>query len=146
MNEPIEFLDLPDPPFFLNTESIKIKQNHWIGNREVYGIYSCENELINFLKPLFPKCDTFRYQILKNGIPKHVDVDRAIVYNYIIQSGGNNVQTVWWKNDKEFYRIIVPEKRWYKSDVSIAHSIENIENERVIITVFKKILSEEKCL
>ena len=89
---------------------------------------------------------SFKVYDLKNGIPKHVDVDRAIVYNYIIQSGGNNVQTVWWKNDKEFYRIIVPEKRWYKSDVSIEHSIENIENERVIITVFKKILSEEKCL
>ena len=133
----IEFLDLPNPPCFLNIESIKLKENIWIGNKEIYGIYYCEDELTNFLKHLFPKCTNFRYQILRNGIPKHVDVDRATNYNYILQAGGSNVETVWWKNDKEIYRTCLPEKKWHKFNVGIEHSIENIETERVGITVFK---------
>ena len=51
----IEFLDLPDPPYFLDIESIKLKKNDWPGNKEIYGLYDCENELIDFLKSLFPK-------------------------------------------------------------------------------------------
>jgi hypothetical protein len=133
----IEFLDLPDPPCFLDTESIKLKENIWIGNKEIYGIYYCEDELTNFLKHLFPECDNFKYQLLRNGIPKHVDVDRAINYNYILQAGGNNVETVWWDNGKELYRTCLPEKKWHKFNASIEHSIENIETERVGISVFK---------
>ena len=133
----IEFLDLPDPPYFLDIESIKLKKNDWPGNKEIYGLYDCENELIDFLKSLFPKCTSFRYQLLRDGIPKHVDVDRVMCYNYILQSGGVNVETVWWDNDKEIYRTRLPEKKWHKINVSTEHSIENIETERVAISVFK---------
>ena len=58
-------------------------------------------------------------------------------YNYLLQLGGDNVETVWWKNDKEIYRTCIPEKKWHKLDISIEHSIENIETERIAITVFK---------
>ena len=91
----------------------------------------------HFLKSLFPKCTSFRYQLLRDGIPKHVDVDRVMCYNYILQSGGVNVETVWWDNDKEIYRTRIPEKKWHKINVTTEHSIENIETERVAISVFK---------
>ena len=133
----IEFLDLPDPPCFLDLKSIKLKENDWIGNKEIYGIYDCEDELTDWLKLLFPECNQFRYQTIKDGIPKHVDVNRTMNYNYILQAGGSNVETVWWDNGKELYRTCLPEKKWHKFNASIEHSIENIETERVGITVFK---------
>jgi|ETNvirenome_6_85_1030632.scaffolds.fasta_scaffold00054_68 hypothetical protein len=133
----IEFLDLPDPPCFLDTESIKLKENTWVGNKENYGIYFCEDELTDFLKPLFPECTCFRYQVLQPNIPRHIDYNRSSCYNYLLQLGGDNVETVWWKNDKEIYRTCIPEKKWHKLDISIEHSIENIETERIAITVFK---------
>ena len=133
----IKFLDLLDPPCFLDIESVKLKKNDWAGNKEIYGLYDCENELTDFLKYLFPECTSFRYQLLRNGVPKHVDVDRVICYNYILQAGGSNVETVWWDGDNELYRTCLPEKKWHKINVTTEHSIENIETERLAITVFK---------
>ena len=132
----IEFLDLPDPPI-IDIESVKLKKNDWEGNKEIYGLYNCENELTDFLKSLFPECTRFRYQTLKDGVPRHIDVGRSVCYNYILQAGGSNVETVWWNDNKEIYRTCIPEKKWHKLDVSIEHSIENIETERVSITTFK---------
>ena len=133
----IEFLDLPDPPCFLDIKSIKLKENDWIGNKEIYGIYDCEDELTGWLKLLFPECNRFKYQTIKDGVPRHIDVGRSVCYNYILQTGGSNVETVWWDNGKELYRTCLPEKKWHKFNASIEHSIENIETERVGITVFK---------
>jgi len=131
----IEFLDLPDPPI-IDIESVKLKKNDWEGNKEIYGLYNCENELTDFLKSLFPECTRFRYQTLKDGVPRHIDVGRSVCYNYILQAGGSNVETVWWKNDKEIYRTCIPEKKWHKLNVSIEHTVENIETERLSITVY----------
>tara|TARA_Y100001949_G_scaffold165363_1_gene161029 strand:- start:95 stop:517 length:423 start_codon:yes stop_codon:yes gene_type:complete len=132
----IEFLDLPDPPCYLDIESVKLKKNEWEGNKEIYGLYTPEKELLNFLKSTFLECTRFRYQTLKDGIPRHTDVVRPVCYNYILEAGGSNVQTVWWESDKEIYRICLPEKRWHKINTTVEHTIENIETERLSITVY----------
>lgn len=78
------------------------------------------------------------YQVIKDGIATHIDKDRTIAYNYLINSGGNNVYTVWCENDKvtETFKISIPIKTWHKLDVSTYHTVKGIDDTRIAISVF----------
>lgn len=80
------------------------------------------------------------YQIIKEGVATHIDVDRSIIYNYLIDTGGNDVYTVWYQEDKitENYRIKIPVNVWHKLDVTTYHSVLGITGNRIAITVFEK--------
>jgi len=80
------------------------------------------------------------YQLIKNGIPIHIDVDREIIYNYLLKTGGDKVETVWYDDDKitETYRIQIPQHTWHSLDVSTNHTVLGITDTRIAITVHER--------
>lgn len=107
-----------------------------------YRQYNCnDNTLKRKLQPLFNFDITGRifYQIIKKGIDTHKDVGRKIIYNYILNQGGNDVYTKFFNEDKvtEKFSIKIPKHTWHKMDVSFFHNVTGIETPRVAISVYK---------
>ena len=80
--------------------------------------------------------DLIRYQVLRNGIPKHTDAKRHSILNYIIDNGGNNVITKWYdSNNNVINQVTVPEKKWYRMKTDIDHTIEGMTSDRLMLTI-----------
>lgn len=107
-----------------------------------YRQYRCNtNALAKNLQPFFDFDITGRvfYQIIKKGISTHKDVGRKLIYNYILDQGGDNVQTNFYEEDKttESFSIKIPLHTWHKMDVSFYHNVVGIENPRIAISVYQ---------
>lgn len=85
-----------------------------------------------------------KYQVIRNGIAIHKDSpafpgDRRLAFNYLLQSGGPNVVTTVYDEDKTtiLQSECIPLKRWHSLVVEKWHGVEGISNEdpRVAITV-----------
>jgi hypothetical protein len=100
-----------------------------------------DNTLRKKLQPLFDFDITGRifYQIIKKGISTHKDVGRKIIYNYILDAGGDQVYTNFYAEDKttELFSVKIPAHTWHKMDVSFFHNVVGIETPRVAISVYK---------
>ena len=67
-----------------------------------YKSYDPPNKIYNFLRPYFPHSIQVRYQLIKEQLPIHVDHmhvinQRPFIFNYVLFSGGSNVNTRHWK-------------------------------------------------
>lgn len=84
--------------------------------------------------------------------PPHCDRLRYVAINYLLQAGGNNVQTCIYKQprklddlsaaENERYenleinaKICIPEKKWHAYDVQFYHSVERIETSRLLLSI-----------
>lgn len=107
---------------------------------EYYKLYFCNFKIRNFLKNLFPSNYKFGVQRIFNGQEIHIDHKRKVVYNYIIEPGGDNVYTCFW-SDLEGSSLVGKFKiepfKWTKLDVTIPHSVQNISTERIAITAWE---------
>ena len=63
------------------------------------------------------------------------------MYNYLIDTGGDAVNTIWFEDDRktEQYRKCIPSNTWHSLDVSIPHTVQGIKGTRIAITVFKSL-------
>lgn len=93
-------------------------------------------------------------------VAPHIDASRSYSIHYVLDKGGDSVDTIWWKekeksllrrdlkgnfnlNDvvdhynrlEEISRIRVPEKKWILMNVDILHSVEFFERPRISIQV-----------
>ena len=85
-------------------------------------------------------------------IPPHCDRRRLIAINYLMKSGGCNVETVIYKTgrtnldlskaqdaryeDLEInFKTCIPIKTWHAYNVQYYHSVENIENTRLLFSL-----------
>jgi|TARA_R100000030_G_scaffold77306_1_gene60184 hypothetical protein len=134
-----KFLDLPEVPedLILPVEEVLQLENIFGGETKNYTIHECQDELREYLKELFPECEKFRYQTLIKGVPVHKDRGRTTAINYIIETGGNNVQTIWYEEDytTPTHNVILPKKKWHELQVDLYHTVANIEERRFAITV-----------
>lgn len=96
--------------------------------------------------------------ILKNVVgqpstsPPHCDRAREMAINYVLSTGGDNVQTCFYKEHREIhditcaenkyykdctldFKIKFPEKVWHAYNVQRYHSVENIEHERYLFSI-----------
>lgn len=105
-----------------------------------FQLFECKTSLLEFLKLQFSDCNYFGILKVFPENKIHVDPGRVNAFNYIIETGGSNVETVFWNNiqgEQELQRVKIEPFRWCSLDVSIPHSIENILYDRVLITVWK---------
>ena len=134
-----KFLDLPEVPedLILPVEEVLQLENIFGGETKNYTIHECQDELREYLKELFPECEKFRYQTLIKGVPVHKDRGRTTAINYIIETGGDNVQTIWYEEDytTPTHHVVLPKKKWHELQVDLYHTVENIEERRFAITV-----------
>jgi hypothetical protein len=138
-----EYVDLPQIPQELIEEvynSISEKNFKHSFNR--YRTYHCEKKLKDYISNFFDSQYTIGIQVIEKGIPIHIDFNRSEAFNYIIKTGGNDVSTCFYKDliSKEKIKDIVIEPfRWHTLNVSKPHNVVGLTDDRVAITVFKRL-------
>jgi len=122
-----------------------------------YQFYLLQGKIAEFTKSIFDFKHSVSVQIIKNGVPVHVDIGRSVAYNYIIETGGANVLTAFFNIDdfiqdrnnrhlrlfpkldcppaEPIHTVCIAPNRWHKLNVSFPHTVLNIESERMAITV-----------
>lgn len=90
------------------------------------------------------------------SLPPHVDRERSLSLNYIIEPGGNNVITKFYHtpehiktenqiqvdhydNLKLDCSLVTQKGNWYVLNVQKFHSVENVETTRIILSVSMRI-------
>ena len=85
--------------------------------------------------------------------PPHCDRARYVAVNYIIKSGGDHVLTCLYNERRSNddltaaenikynqltlnCKVCLPEREWHSYNVQYAHSVENIENTRILFSLF----------
>lgn len=133
------YLDLPQVPteLILPLEEILKLENIFGGATDKYTIHECQDDLRDFLQPLFPSHTKFRYQTLREGVPVHIDRGRTEAINYLIETGGDNVSTVWYEYDwaTPFLEKVFEKNRWHALKVDIYHGVSSIKTCRYAITI-----------
>ena len=132
-------LDLPTVPehLILPVEQVLELENIFGGHTNNYTIHEVQPELREWLQRVFPDKTKFRYQTLIDDIPVHKDRGRDIAINYIINTGGDNVRTVWYEEDytTPTHDAIMPAHTWHELQVDTYHSVLGLQERRFAITV-----------
>jgi hypothetical protein len=113
----------------------------------------------DLLLPKLKKPTTSYIFVLRNkqnipaDFPPHLDEYRKLSLNYIVETGGNNVQTSFYdlerpKDDNEFksknipyedlnktQKYVLPKNKWNLSNTQVCHSVENLDDLRIILFV-----------
>lgn len=137
--------DIPEEFLIRDVSIIESFENVFPDKRgaHIYGSYVAPDELQNYIQSFFSVPVLVRYQVIHSQLPVHIDVgvDKE-KYNYIYETGGDNVETRWWSskdNDKELlHAMIVEPNHWVKFRVDIPHDISAVESTRLSITVREK--------
>lgn len=132
--------DIPPIPADLlitNPDEVRKLPNIFSGKSNNYTLHECPDELRSYLKKIFPDMTKFRYQTLRKDIPVHIDIGRKFAINYIVSTGGTDVNTVWYKKDgsTEVFRVKLPSNTWHKLEVDKHHNVTGITDDRVAVTI-----------
>lgn len=147
MNKFYKTINWPDIPseYHITDEATMIESLHPAHPYPDYPYYRQykykSSELEKQLQPLFNFDITGRVfvQIVRSGIDIHKDTGRTIIYNYILETGGDNVYTRFFDEDQEteLYKINIPKHTWHQLDVTYFHDVVGIEKDRVAISVYE---------
>jgi hypothetical protein len=102
-----------------------------------------------------------------NVVAPHVDASRSFSIHYLLDEGGDNVDTIWWQEKnhslirpdlkgnfnlkdcvdnynrlEEIIRIQVPKHRWILMNVDVLHSVEIITRPRISIQISRNSVPE----
>jgi hypothetical protein len=142
--------------FTLKTgKAVKTLRSHRFGINEEFNQW-----VQNYFKCDPSTCGVAVYDSHSNFFAPHVDISRDYVMSYILDQGGNNVETIWYQQDnhpivrpdlksvfdpavipknfdtlKEIDRVRLPKHKWVSLNASILHGVENIESTRVAIHI-----------
>jgi hypothetical protein len=180
----LKFLNLPALPVDLNLQLIELcKQvktrdqvtpwlaefhNHISIASQEYGNGRTQmplqmlQDIVKFYRPYFQEdflpilavTDNLNNKAL-SCTPPHCDKFRKTAVNYVLTNGGENVETVFYKeqrtNDdfsvaehKKYSELtflekhVLPENKWHVFDVQTFHSVENIAHRRCILSLILK--------
>lgn len=100
-----------------------------------WRIDGISDHLDDFLQPYFAFPIFCIYQIIENDMPIHTDDGRDFAYNYLLEPGGENIKTRWWKDDQVIFSKVFTPLTWHWLNVSVPHDVEKVSSERVSISV-----------
>lgn len=139
-------LEFPKLPDFYNYDENILKNNFQdispFPDYADYRLYLIpDRNLEKILQPYFSfdLNKKIRCQVIKKNIVIHKDVNRELVYNYIVNTGGDSVSTVWYNDDMctEMFNIIIPKNTWHVMDVTKYHTVKGISTTRIAFTIFQ---------
>ena len=72
----------------------------------------------------------FAFQIIKTDIDIHIDNQTKIKFLYILETGGDNVITEWYSEDKKTVvnSVVLEPNKWCMIKVDSPHSVKNVES------------------
>ena len=139
----IEYLNIPSVPEHLlescqsiidkptNTET-SIPENYpFFKNKKV------SNELTEWLQQFFDFKIFPQYQVIYKGLPIHIDKgNRVLAYNYLLDTGGNNVKTVIYNEKYQILQFETLElKKWHRIDTGMLHGVHGIDPNRIRVSL-----------
>jgi len=103
---------------------------------DAYQIFDATEELKNFTHSIFPFPHTTRVQRITKDLIIHKDFGRSMVFNFIVSTGGKNVETCFY-NEKNILieKHKIEQQRWHFLNVLTPHNVINIELARVALTI-----------
>jgi hypothetical protein len=150
----IDYIDLPTIPVELleHPSDIISKGSIPIGHPDKPGFiinpnFSIQRKLINkplkeWLYSVFNYKVTVQYLLLNSNSSIHKDPKtRPQAYNYVIDTGGPNVVTTVYDEDRStvLKSLTVPAKTWYCLDTGRYHGVTGIEENtwRILLSIDK---------
>ena len=77
-----------------------------------------------------------QYQVIKNGMPIHKDINRTIAYNYLIETGGDNINTNVFDEGRQLIESeCITTHRWHSIQVDKFHNVTNLQENSVRIAI-----------
>lgn len=144
--------EIPSPPkqyLYSSLEQIRFNTTESMFFPGIYGSFRLGDsvDLEGFFKPYF-SFDTqgrFGYQYIGENILTHKDVGRVETYNFILDTGGDDVTTVWYDDDKTtvIHEEVIKPMVWHKIRVDKYHTVTNITRPRIMMMVFEEVEIEQ---
>jgi hypothetical protein len=136
----IEYIDLPSVPAHLLESVQDIINKPTRTDSSSYAFFKTryiEGELKSWLQSIFDWKIDPQYQLVYNGIPIHRDAnDRVAAYNYLLDTGGDNVITsVYDDNQQKLQSEKLELKRWHYIDTGMLHTVYGIHSNRVRVAI-----------
>lgn len=138
---------LPNVPEEIITEALSSinSPNYWLNKKsDSYQVFPGTEKLYNFIHSHLNEQYRVTVQVIKNTIPIHVDIGRSVVFNYIIDTGGDDIHTIFYSKNNEDYTIIeshnIKPFKWHRLNVATPHSVSTISpnNKRISLSVFMR--------
>ena len=112
---------------------------------DFYKVYIANKELCDWIKSVFEEeLEYIEYLVAYKPLPMHKDLERTQAYNYVTETGGNNVQTEFYDFDRTTLLSSTEcnPGTWYFLNVSYPHRVVGeLTSPRVIISVTTKAAS-----
>lgn len=102
----------------------------------VYASYGVPLPLAEWAQDALQMKAIVRYQVIQADMEPHIDLgNQQWKYNYILDAGGDNVKTRWWKNKEVVYEHICEENVWYALNILQTHDVVGVTSPRVSLVV-----------
>lgn len=142
INRYLKYLDLhviPEELLELPYEIIHKPHKEYSQVHKSYEYFQTRNvskELSQYLQDIFKYKCSIQYQIIKDRIHIHKDIGRTAAFNYLIKTGGDNVTTAIYDDNKNF---LCEEKitlnKWHRLKTDMFHCVHGITDYRIAVSV-----------
>jgi len=108
---------------------------------EKYKLLESRPSIKKFVSTFFDKPFYCGVQTILDSQGVHKDYKRTVVYNYIIETGGDHVTTSFYvdlQKSKKIESLCIDPGRWHRLKVFFPHEVEGITEKRIAITVWNK--------
>ena len=139
----INYLNLPNPPDNLleSIEQILQKPKRQFQSGMATGYIGqfrsveIDEPLRDWLKTIFNFKFNVQYQIIQDDVLLHKD-KRQYAFNYLLSTGGDNVKTSIYDDDKNLIEsVTIQPKTWHSIETHYYHDVQNIENGKVRVAL-----------
>jgi hypothetical protein len=135
----IEYLDLPTVPENLIEPIQDIinkppKDFSTIEpDNEYFQTRYVNDDLMAWIQTLFDYKVQAQYQLVYKGLPIHIDRgNRVFAYNYLLDTGGDDVRTAVYDNRFQLLQSEKLEvKRWHRLSTGMRHTVHGIDEDKV---------------
>ena len=131
---------LPEVPeyFNLSLEEIEELENvfPYKDYNHTFASYAVPQELSDFIQEYFHYPVLTRYQVIKSKVPVHTDLGIVgVKYNYVFQTGGEQVWTRFWDMGEIVERVCIKERVWHSLQIDVPHDVTTVDHARISLTV-----------
>jgi hypothetical protein len=134
-----EYLAYPPIPDFLFQSILdKVKPG------EMLECFHVPSPVRDFVEPLFPNHYKILVQAIYRDLPIHCDNSRIAAYNFLIETGGDQVYTNFFDKPPIYNlteRHIIEKHKWHYINTETQHNVTGINREkmRISITVYEEL-------
>ena len=134
MNNPyIQYLNLPSVPTHI-IDNINSWVHDYSKNMSMYWTDVNNQEIDTWGKEHISNDMYFAFQIFKDDVPVHKDVETLTKLNYLISPGGSNVLTEFFDGQITVASYNIEPLKWHVLKADTPHHVVNVKQLRYGIT------------